>query len=208
MRNVIPAKVQSIEFQDSSSDESVMSIEQIVRPQRESRLPELIHALEISRPVSPAFFESGNRGRHKLSRESVLGAQALVSLIHQAEVRILAKAVRHWHLKPVRLRSEAIQTRLKNLEAEMNRQQGVCLLLQVLSRTVTVRSSGEFFIRTKLMGTMSESDAEWESASEHIQKLRDLLAVNILTNVVDKWQLRTLASTLIELNRVQAELIE
>ena len=201
-----PAKVQRGRGYNSSSDDEPFDLLHVLPKSRyrgsRTRLSDIANALEASRPQSPKSAPQVAVFSKRLSSESIAATHALVGLIRQAELRILAKAVRAWLLKPIRVRTEAFSARIRQLENRLNRAAAAAQFVAIFLRTKTMRGQTEFMTRLKLLTNETESDAEWESAAEHIQKLRDLLAMNILTNVVDKWELRTIASTFFEFKRL------
>lgn len=202
------ANVQKGHGYNSSSDEEPFDLYNVVpRKNRQlgsrTRLTEIAKALEASRPQSPGpIAPRVVQFSKRLSSESIAATHAIVGLIRQAELRVLAKTVRAWMLRPIRLRTEAFSTRIRKLEGDLKKAKAAAQLVGIISRSKSLRGRNEVFFRLKLMGETTESDAEWESAAEHIQKLRDLLASNIITNVVDKWELRMIALTFFEFKRL------
>lgn len=200
-----PAKVQKGRGYNTSSDDepfdSFHAFPKMRNNGSRTRLGDLANMIEVSRPHSPKNGPQVVLFSKRLSSESIAAAHALVGLIRQVELRVLAKAVRAWLLKPIRVRTEAFSTRIRRLEKQIEKANAAAHMGGILARTRTIRGQAEFITRLKLLANDTESDAEWESASEHIQKLRDLLAINILTNVVDKWEIRTIASIFFELRR-------
>ena len=209
MSDVCPANVKratSLDLSDSSGDEvihivpkrAVSPLSENSGPAYSSRLPEILRALEISVPSSPAPLRPLNREK-RLSRETIAGVQALVGLVRQVQWRLLAKTVRAWHLKPIRLRSEMYLSKVRLLEEKIDQAAAAVKMGLILSRVASVRGINEFMTRLRLTAQRSESDVEWESAAEHIQKLRDLLAAQLLTSAIDKWELRQLFTVFISL---------
>lgn len=172
---VVPANVQSGRGFDSSDDEVV-------------RLETILEA---------SVGGSGNKPR--IGKPKAVGANALAGVIRQAQLRIVAKTIRAWYLKPF--------TRPRVHESEKDRFIGAASLVNSVSRSPTVRGRSEFFLRLKFLIEKTESDMEWESVSEHIQKLRDLLGFQLLTSVVDKVQVRDLFSSLIALKTGAPEFV-
>jgi hypothetical protein len=201
-----PAKVQKGRGYNTSSDDEPFDPLHAFPTMRNNgsrtRLADLANTIEVSRPHSPKNGPQVSFFSKRLSSESIAAAHALVGLIRQAELRVLAKAVRTWLLKPIRVRTEAFSSRIRHLEKQIDKAAAAAHMGGILLRTITIRGQTEFITRLKLVANDTESDAEWESAAEHIQKLRDLLAMNILTNVVDKWEIRTIASIFFELRRL------
>jgi hypothetical protein len=129
--------------------------------------------------------------RPTVLREKAMACHSLVGVIRQVQVRLLAKSLRYWLTKPARSRLEQVHM----LETKLEHVRGASLMLSCFSKTQTVKGVGEFMLRLSLsVCEESQSDAEWESAAEHIQKLRDLLGSQLLTSVVDKSELRHLFS--------------
>jgi hypothetical protein len=188
---------------DDQSDEDLIDVSRVLLPlnRRNSRLPHLVQMLDISVPNSPSP-PPRLRERPRLSRETVAGVHALVGLVRQVQLRILARTVRAWHLKPIRLRSELYLSKVRLLEDQVNRTRAIMQLLNIIGRTATLRGMTEFWLRLKLTCEKSDSDIEWESASEHIQKLRDLLAIQLITSATDKFQIRQIHSVFLVFQRL------
>ena len=90
-------------------------------------------------------------------------------------------------------------SKVRLLEDKIDQAAAAVKMGLILSRVASVRGINEFMTRLRLTAQRSESDVEWESAAEHIQKLRDLLAAQLLTSAIDKWELRQLFTVFISL---------
>ena len=138
-------------------------------------------------------------GGKRVDRKQAVGVHALVGVIRQAQLAILSRTFRTWFLKPF--------TSVRHGIVQKDKMAGASRLMHILLRTATVRGSSEFFFRLRLMTDRADSDIEWETAAEHIQKLHDLLGFQLLTSVVDKVQMRHIFSAFIALSPQGPEFI-
>ena len=190
----VPAKVSRGSFllASSSSDEQeeenirgrkVTVNEGRARCRSSSRLRDLATALEDVSNLPPAPVSTTAR----LTLEASSGAHALVSIVQQVRLRVLASALRHWLTRPVLARSGAVRTKLASIAREKE-------LLRLASRVVlSVSGSGtivglrEFIFRLKMKDQHDKSKDQ--------RRLRQLMGMYLVTSAADKITQRMLLST-------------
>ena len=199
---MMPANVENVSVDhacSSSEDEAFDLIAATARVKSRSRLPLLAAALN-SRPESP---RSPGRPAKRLPKDYELGVVSLVSTVHNAQRRLLAKSLRYWCLKPVLSRFHATERKLRSFQRLAEHVEGVMLLRHAIERTGTLTGARRFLLKLNMAPDKDEADLEWENAAEHIQKLRDLLALNILTSVIDRVQEGTAWSAMFAISRLR-----
>lgn len=190
----VPAKVSRGSFllASSSSDEQeeenargrkVRVNEGRARCRSSSRLRDLATALEdVSNLLPPAPVLTTAR----LTLEASSGAHALVSIVQQVRVRVLASALRHWLTRPVLARSGAVRTKLASIAREKELLRFASRVVSAVSGSGTIVGLREFIFRLKMK--------DQHDKSEDQRRLRQLMGMYLVTSAVDKITQRILFS--------------
>ena len=201
---MVPARVLNPGNATVSSEDEPFDVIKLKATSRGSRLPLLVAALN-SQPETPRPPSSpAPRTSRKLHKDYVLGVQSLIGTLHQVQSRVVAKFLRAWLLKPVLSRFHATEERIRYFQHQAKCMHAFLLIVAVVGKSQTVSGARHFFRCLAVEPKHNNSDVEWESAGEHIQILRDLLATNILTNICDKAQEGALWSGLVAFMRWKA----
>ena len=188
MTGWVPAKVtRGTSILASSSEEEEAGEQQRGSRRRStSRLRELVTALDEN-------IDGDKIQMKRLTLEFSSGSHALISLVHQARVRILASTLRHWLTKPVFVRTGAARSKQAALVREMQLMQAAARVASSLSRSCTMNGLREFLFRLKWMRT---AETEYKISLETTSRnLKRLMGFYIVTSLVDKVVQRSVFSS-------------